>query len=95
MIGAVNVGAEQGIKSWSQIDYETLLKWNPDVIVVPGRSKLKELLMSNRLLSFSKAIKSGSVYYVPSVYLRAESQYMLLSADYLAGIIYPKSCKPL
>ncbi len=39
IIGAVNVGAEQGIKSWSQIDYETLLKWNPDVIIVPGEKQ--------------------------------------------------------
>jgi iron complex transport system substrate-binding protein len=90
IIGAVNVGAEQGIKSWSQIDHETLLKWNPDVIIVPERSKLKELLMANRLLSYARAIKSGSVYYVPTVYLRAESQYMLLSADLLAEIIYGK-----
>jgi iron complex transport system substrate-binding protein len=88
IIGAVNVGAEQGIKSWSQIDYETVLKWNPDVIIVPERSRLKELLVSNRVLSHAKAIKSGSVYYVPAVYLRVDSQYMLLSADYLAGIFY-------
>jgi iron complex transport system substrate-binding protein len=88
IIGAVNVGAEQGIKSWSQIDYETLLKWNPDVIIVPERSKLKEPLMSNRVLSHARAIKSGSVYYVPGVYLRVDSQYLILSADYLAGIIY-------
>jgi iron complex transport system substrate-binding protein len=88
IIGAVNVGAEQGIKSWSQIDYETLLKWNPDVIIVPGRSNLKEQLMTNRVLSHARAIKSGSVYYVPGVYLRVDSQYMLLSADFLAGIIY-------
>lgn len=88
IIGAVNVGAEQGIKSWSQIDYETVLKWNPEVIIVPERSKLKGLLMSNRLLSHARAVKNGSVYAVPGVYLRATSQYMLLSADYLAGIIY-------
>lgn len=88
LIGVVNVGTEQGIKSWSQIDYETLLKWNPDVIIVPERSKLKELLMANRVLSHSRAIKNGSVYYVPGVYLRVASQYMLLSADLLAGIVY-------
>jgi iron complex transport system substrate-binding protein len=88
IIDAVNVGAEQGIKSWSQIDYETLLKWNPDVIVVPARSKLKELLMSNRVLFHAQAIKSGAVYYVPGVYLKVDSQYLLLSADFLAGIIY-------
>ncbi|NVN92153.1 MAG: ABC transporter substrate-binding protein [Desulfuromonadales bacterium] len=91
IIGAVNVGAEQGVKSWSQIDYETVLKWNPDVIIVPGRSKLKELLLSNRMLSHAQAIKSGSIHEVPGVYLRASSQYMLLSADFLAGIIYRQS----
>lgn len=88
MIGAVNVGAEQGIKSWSQADYETVLKWNPDVIIVPGRSRLREQLMSNRVLSHARAVKSGEVHYMPPAYLRTDSQYMLLSADYLAGIIY-------
>ena len=90
IIRAVNVGAEQGIKSWSQIDHETLLKWNPDVIVVPERSKLKELLMTNRVLSHATAIKNSAVYYVPGVYLRVDSQFMLLSADVIAGIIYQR-----
>jgi iron complex transport system substrate-binding protein len=88
IIGAVNVGTEQGIKSWSQIDHETVLKWDPDVIIVPERSRLKEILMSDRVLSHARAIKSGSVHYVPGVYLRVASQYMVLSADYLAGVIY-------
>jgi iron complex transport system substrate-binding protein len=88
IIGAVNVGAEQGIKSWSQIDYETLLKWNPDVIVVPERSNLRKLLMANKVLSYTRAVKNGAIYYVPGVYLRVDSQYMLLSANLLAGIIY-------
>jgi len=88
IIGAVNVGAEQGIKSWSQIDYETLLKWNPDIIIVPARSRLKEQLTSNRILSHARAIKNNAVYYVPGVYLRVDSQFMVLSANLLAGIIY-------
>lgn len=91
IIGAVNVGSERGIKSWSQIDYETLLKWNPDVIIVPERSNLRDLLMSNRVLSHAKAVKNGAVYLVPPVYLRTDSQYMLLSANYLAGVIYRQS----
>ena len=91
MIGAVNVGAEQGVKSWSRIDYETLLKWNPDVVIVPDRSKLRELLMGNRMLSHARAIRSRAVYTMPGLYLRASSQYMLLSADLLAGIIYRRS----
>jgi len=88
IIGAVNVGAEQGIKSWSQIDNETLLKWNPDVIIVPRGSRLKEMLMSSNVLSYAQAIQQGKVYEVPGVYLRVDSQFMLLSADLLAGVLY-------
>jgi len=88
IIGAVNVGAEQGIKSWSQIDNETLLKWNPDVIIVPRGSRLRELLLSSKVLSFAQAIQQGKVYEVPGVYLRVDSQFMLLSADLLAGVLY-------
>ena len=88
IIGAVNVGAEQGIKSWSQIDNETLLKWNPDVIIVPRGSRLRELLMSSKVLSYAQAIQQGKVYEVPGVYLRVDSQFMLLSADLLAGVLY-------
>lgn len=88
IIQAVNVGAEQGIKSWSQIDYETLLKWDPDIIVVPQESGLKEQLLANPVLSHARAIKDGKVYYIPGVYLRVDSQYMVLSANLLAGIVY-------
>jgi iron complex transport system substrate-binding protein len=91
IIGAVNVGSEQGIKSWSQIDYETLLKWDPDSIVVPDGSNLKKLLMSNQILSHAKAIKNKKVYSIPGIYLRVDSQYMVLSANILAGIAYETS----
>jgi len=90
IISATNVGAEQGIKTWSQIDNETLLKWNPDVIVVPEGSNLKQQLTSSKVLSHAQAIKNGKVYYIPGLYLRVDSQYMVLSANLLAGIIYAK-----
>jgi iron complex transport system substrate-binding protein len=88
IIGAINVGAEQGIKSWSQVDNETLLKWDPDVIIVPRGSSLKDMLMSSRVLSYAQAIRKGKVYEIPGVYLRVDSQFILLSADLLAGVIY-------
>jgi iron complex transport system substrate-binding protein len=91
MIQVINVGAEQGIKSWSQIDYETLLKWNPDIILVPQGSGIKEQLLANEILSHGRAIKEGKVYYIPGVYLSVDSQYMVLSANLLAGIVYEKA----
>jgi iron complex transport system substrate-binding protein len=91
MIKVVNVGAEQGIKSWSRIDHETLLKWNPDIIMVAGGNGLKEQLMANEVLSHARAVKNGRVYEVPGAYLTVSSQYMLLSANLLAGMVYEKA----
>jgi iron complex transport system substrate-binding protein len=91
IIRVVNVGAEQGIKSWSQIDYETLLKWNPDIIIVPQESHLRGQLIANEILSHAQAIKKGKVFEIPGVYLRVDSQYMLLSANLLAGIVYEEA----
>ncbi len=89
MIGAVNVGAEQGINSWRQVDHETLLKWDPDVIIVPLENNLKEQLEKDPLLSYCRALRQGRLLQIPGLYLRTNSQFMLVSADLLAGIIYP------
>ncbi len=88
IIRAVNVGGEQGVKSWSQIDYETLLKWDPEIILVPEGSGLKEQVQSNQMLAYAGAVKEGKVFAVPGIYLRVASQYMILSANFLAGVVY-------
>lgn len=91
IIGARNVGEEQGVKSWIQIDHETLLKWDPDMIVVPADSGLKNLLLTDRILSHARAVREGRVHTMPGLYLRVDSQYMVLSANELAGIVYGKT----
>ena len=91
IIRVINVGAEQGIKSWSQIDYETLLKWDPDMIIVPQESHLREQLIANEILSHAKATEKGKVCEIPAVYLSVDSQYMILSANVLAGIVYEEA----
>ena len=93
LVRAVNVGAEQGIASWAQIDFERLLKWDPDIIVVPGDSGLKQLLMNTKILKYARAVKNRRIYNVPPAYLRASSQYVLLTANLLAGIVYENSFK--
>jgi iron complex transport system substrate-binding protein len=88
MIRVINVGAEKGIKSWSQVDNETLLSWNPDIIIVPEESGLKQQLIENDVLSHAGAVKNKKIFEIPGVYLRVDSQFMILSANLLAGIIY-------
>ncbi len=89
LIGVVNVGAEQGIKSWKQIDHETLLKWDPEVIVVPLESNLGQSFKADPLLRHARAVKDGRVLPIPGLYLRINSQFLLLGANLLAGIVYP------
>lgn len=84
----INVGARQGIKSWSRIDYETLLQWDPEIIIVPQGSHLRAQLTASALLKHARAIKTNRVHEIPAVYLNAGSQYMVLSANLLAGIVY-------
>jgi iron complex transport system substrate-binding protein len=88
IIRAVNVGDEQGVKSWSQIDYETLLKWDPEIILVPEGSGMEEQVQSSPMLAHARAVKTGKVFAVPGIYLRVASQYLILSANFLAGVVY-------
>jgi iron complex transport system substrate-binding protein len=88
MIGCINVAAEKGVTSLSQIDYETLLKWDPDVIILPVEHRLKDRLMSLKILSFSKAVGNKMLFEIPSIYLNASSQYIMVTANLLAGMIY-------
>ena len=89
LIGAVNVGAEQGVKSWKQVDHETLLKWDPEMIIVPLESNLEQSLKADPLLRHARAVKDGRILTIPGLYLRINSQFLLLGANLLAGIVYP------
>ena len=89
LIGAINVGAEQGINSWKQVDHETLLKWDPEIIIVPFESKLESTLKFDPLLRHARAVKEGRILTIPGLYLRINSQFLLLGANLLAGIFYP------
>ena len=89
LVGAVNVGAEQGIKSWKQVDHETLLKWDPEIIIVPLESKLEQRLKADPLLRHARAVKDDRILTIPGLYLRINSQFLLLGANLLAGIVYP------
>ena len=89
LIGAVNVGAEQGVKSWKQVDHETLLKWDPEMIIVPLESNLEQSLKADPLLRHARAVKDDRILTIPGLYLRINSQFLLLGANLLAGIVYP------
>lgn len=90
MLGIENVATQNGIKFIKQIGYETVLLWDPDIIIIPAGSGLDKQLLSQPILASSKAVRHNNIRPIPNVYLMASSQYTVASLNYLAGVLYEK-----
>ncbi|MEZ4483544.1 MAG: ABC transporter substrate-binding protein [Syntrophotaleaceae bacterium] len=88
LLGVVNIAAAKGIDYFKQVDYETLLQWNPDMIIVPAESAFDQQLYESQILASANAIRQRKIRKIPSVYLLSASQYLVASTNYLAGLIY-------
>lgn len=83
-----NVAAQNGIKFSKQVSYETLLQWDPDIIIVPEDSGLDTQLLDQPILATAQAVRNKNIRTIPSVYLMASSQYLVASLNYLGGILH-------
>jgi iron complex transport system substrate-binding protein len=88
VLGVTNVAATRGVRNFKQVDYETLLQWNPDMIIVPQESTFDEQLYSQPILASAAAVRHKNIRKMPSVYLLSASQYLVASINYLAGLLY-------
>ena len=86
-LGAVNVASAEGLSFVKQIDHETLLRWDPDLVVVPAEGTLEQQLTSQRILASARFVRTRSVRRIPNAYLMASSQYLVASVNYLAGLL--------
>lgn len=89
-LGIENVATQNGIKFFKQIGYETVLMWDPDIIIIPEDSGLDEHLLGQPILATAKAVRNKNIRTIPSVYLMASSQYTVASLNYLGGVLYEK-----
>lgn len=88
LLGVVNIPAAEGVRFFKQIDYETLLTWDPDIIIVPENSGLEKELLEQKILQTAKAVRSRNIKSIPNVYLMASSQFAVASLNYLGGLLY-------
>jgi iron complex transport system substrate-binding protein len=89
-LGIENVASNHGINFFKQISYETVLKWNPDIIIVPDDSDLERSLLDQPILATAKAVVNKNIHTIPRAYLMASSQFAVASLNYLGGILYEK-----
>jgi len=90
-LGVTNIAAAKGIRNFKQVDYETLLQWDPDVIIVPEESTFDKQLYGQQILASARAVRQKNIRKMPTVYLLSSSQYLIASINYLAGLLYESS----
>lgn len=92
LAGGVNVGAELEGDYWTEISYETLLSYDPEVIVIPsGADYGAKDILGDEQLSTVRAVVNGAVYEMPSGLEEWDSPVPsgILGAMWLTSVIHP------
>jgi iron complex transport system substrate-binding protein len=93
LAGGVNVAAALEGNYWTEVSYETLLTYDPDVIVIPaGADYTVADIMGDAQLSALKAVKNGAVYAMPGGIEEWDSPIPsgILGAMWLARVLHPE-----
>lgn len=103
-VGAINLALKHfPSKEWPKVDFETLAKWNPDVIVITSSvSSIQKVLDSvegDAKWHGLKAYETGRIYVVPCWSsiggVLDWGPRDIIGREYLASIIYPNYYKGL
>ena len=92
LAGGTNVAAAIEETYWAEIDYEQLLTWNPEYIILPSASKCSvEDVLSDPNLSDCQAVVNGKVYQLPNDAEAWDSPVpsSFLGAVWLANVLHP------
>ena len=95
--GGANVAAEITDTYWVEVDYEQLLAWNPDYIILASDADYTcEDVLADPNLAGCAAVANGNVYQLPN---RAEAWDSpvpsgVLGSVWLASILHPDLCAP-
>ncbi len=92
--GGGNVAAVISDKYWTEISYEQLLAWNPEVIVLAADADYTvEDVLADANLQGLAAIENGSVYQIPGAIESWDSPVpgSLLGSLYLASYLHPEA----
>ena len=93
LAGGRNVAAQIPDAYWAEIDYEQLLLWNPDYIILASSAKYTpEDVLADPNLAACTAVANGNVYQIPADAESWDSPVpgSVLGAIWLANILHPE-----
>jgi iron complex transport system substrate-binding protein len=91
-LGAVNVGAENGLRSYAPLNTEQILHWNPEWIVssaAPGQSEaVRKKLISDPAIALTTAAQKEQIVVFDNNVFLPMSPYTTLLLDALGDALY-------
>jgi len=91
--GGINVASENGISGTKQISLESIIKLNPDYIILGGSPESNpkgfEQLTANPALAEVPAVKNKKFFGIKGTYLSSLSHWTLRGVEELVKILYP------
>ncbi|MDE2928117.1 MAG: ABC transporter substrate-binding protein [Acidobacteriota bacterium] len=94
-LGAVNVGAEQGIGPYGSISSEHVASWNPDWIVCAGEpdsiESVRERLLADPGVTVTAAGRERQILVVENRRYLSMSQHAVGLMEALAVVLYPEA----
>ena len=91
LVGARNLAAEMGREGHTNVDFETLITWNPDVFLVgasgerPGHSPSADILRREVSLQAIGAVAAGRIVVLPAELYTTNSHRVMDAAERLAA----------
>lgn len=92
LAGGNNVAADIEDKYWVDVDYEQILTWNPDYIIIAAEADYSvEDVLNDETLSECNAVANGNVYKFPSDAEAWDSPVPsgILGSVWLANVLHP------
>ena len=92
LAGGVNAGAALEGDYWTEVSYETVLTYNPDVIIIPsGADYTADDIKNDAQLASLEAVKNGAIYTMPSGIEEWDSPIPsgILGAMWLTSVLHP------
>ena len=93
LAGGSNVAAELPDAYWAEIDYEQLLAWNPDYIIMASSAKYTvDDVRNDPNLADCAAVVNGNIYQIPADAESWDSPVpgSILGALWLANVLHPE-----
>lgn len=94
--GVTNPAADKTGEWWRTIDFEQLLVWNPDIIVIPAYATdlNPKDMFDNPLFASLKAVKEKRVYKQPVFARTPDAPEIFLTSEWLAAVAHGADYAP-